>query len=202
MLFGSEGERALWEAVDLVVFGGKEPRAEFLEATRNLETRANCGQLLKRLRRRAGITPTEAAREAGVEPARWRHWEANAALLSADDFSRVCDVLALGDSDYRELLREHRRAPAAHFERVLRNWDRSSRRVARSTDDRVLAEKATGELDPALLLSLANLLCSEFGRPVTEQELAQALEEARRMTPEDRRAWIAKVVEFFEDQNP
>lgn len=204
MLFGSEGERALWEAVDLIVFGGKEPKTQFLEATRNFEPRANCGQLLKSLRRRAQKTPTEAAREAGVAPGRWRHWEANTALLSQDELSRVCSVLAVTESDRRELLREHRRAPAVYFERIFRGWERSSKRVARSADEHASGQ-ATGEnvleqLEPAVLSGLSSLLFSRFGKAATREELVQALDHARALTPENRRAWIAEVVEFLEDE--
>lgn len=204
MLFASEGERALWEAVDRAVFSSEDPRAAFLESTRNLELKGQCGQLLKSLRRRAQKTPTEAATEAGVEPGRWRGWEANAALMSSAELARVCRVLGVDGSQRRQLLKEHRRAPVAYFERVFRGWERSSRRVARSTESPSSAEAVETtvleQLDPAARHALSTWFSLRCGKPAGEEDLAAALRAAKGMSTDERRRWVEEVVEHLEDE--
>lgn len=205
MLFGSEGEKVLWEAVDRALFGEGDPRARFLELTGELgEFQGRCGQTLRRLRRKVQKTPTEAAREAGLEPARWRHWEANAALMSEAELEQVSQVVASTQAERRELLREHRRAPAVYFERVFRSWERSSRRVARSTEDEIQPEKSTRtvleQLDSSVLSRLRAWCSSRLGGPPGLEDLERAMDQARAMGFEQRRRWIQEVLESAEDE--
>ncbi len=148
----SETERLLWQSVDDAIFGAgtsRQERLEMLERSKpTLTEPANLGLHIKALRRKIGLTPTVAARQAGVPSSKWCNWEGNAEIPDLDELARIAQVLH-DSGESHHLLHLQRRAPLHHLRQFF--IKSGERKVARghgeATEEEALQLKIEG-LDP------------------------------------------------------